>query len=856
MKLLTLQSLISTENGINNDSNSTSNDLAIYCMDLNMSSNLLAVGYIDGCIKIFDLNRHVLISNLDSHNGTVTCLKWSNCGNFLVSGSDDKTIIIWKRVAMKKSLHFSLVKRLIGHESDIQNISLNSADTLMMSCGLDCKIIIWQFTKQTQTFNKVIELDNIHKNFIKSCEFDPTGKFFASISDDKTLKIYKYSFNTINNTFKFNLEVEISEPFKNSKNFKITYFNKMHWSPNGQFLIIPNGTSGQLENCCILIDRLNHWDYSFKLIGNAFPIEVCKFNPSVFINEKENKPDFSINDITEQNLIVATGGQEKCLVLWSTTKSVPLIVIKNLFKKQISDFAWNRNGTNLYISSFDGDIKILSFENTNELEDFMNVTNDDESVAVKAVDPKYNYKFLQKYGALGGKAENDDFGNENDNWKNMESIDEVQIYKQIPKILPNKFILNKNDSHLTSFDNTEIKSVESRNIDEKDKQQQPTVNILIPKKRSTEKNEDGTIKKRRLVLQPVQSKKVETIPEPKVPEKQEKKSQEFNENDLFELENLSRSSLKLPRLGYQTLVQGLKESDFPSEQKQVLFNDPRAMDELTSQLALNKMTMSSVIPDTDLHVQIFKSMNMSFEIRNNKERKMIYDPYNTGSLLETDLSNITKMECYLDGKLMWDYFCIENITHLVSINNDKLLMVLDDHQARILSSKSGMPLTSKMYFNEPIVEVKTFDYNKDSGEYHVLLIGINGTLSVLNERQTLVKEVSITNLLYDPLLEINNLSSKRVKCLKKIFSVKFDKEKHQIQLTLLNFKNLYCSEQEKYNSNLSKNHRTNKQFKMNEGSIIKELRRTNYKFGSNSLLSTERYLYCSRMGCWKLDSQD
>ncbi|CAI8503552.1 unnamed protein product [Hanseniaspora opuntiae] len=599
----------------------------------------------------------------------------------------------------------------------------------MMSCGLDCKIIIWQFTKQTQTFNKVIELDNIHKNFIKSCEFDPTGKFFASISDDKTLKIYKYSFNTINNTFKFNLEVEISEPFKNSKNFKITYFNKMHWSPNGQFLIIPNGTSGQLENCCILIDRLNHWDYSFKLIGNAFPIE---------------------------------------------------------------------------------------------LEDFMNVTNDDESVVVKAVNPKYNYKFLQKYGALGGKAENDDFGNENDNWKNMESIDEVQIYKQIPKILPNKFILNKNDSHLTSFDNAEIKGVESKSIDEKDKQQQPT--------------------------------KVETIPKPKVPEKQENKPQEFNENDLFELENLSRSSLKLPRLGYQTLVQGLKESDFPSEQKQVLFNDPRAMDELTSKLALNKMTMSSVIPDTDLHVQIFKNMNMSFEIRNNKERKMIYDPYNTGSLLETDLSNITKMECYLDGKLMWDYFCIENITHLVSINKDKLLMVLDDHQALILSSKSGMPLTSKVYFNEPIVEVKTFDYNKDSGEYHVLLIGINGTLSVLNERQTLVKEVSITNLLYDPLLEINNLSSKRVKCLKKIFSVKFDKEKHQIQLTLLNFKNLYCSEQEKYNSSLSKNHRTNKQFKMNEGSIIKELRRTNYTFGSNSLLSTERYLYCSRMGCWKLDS--
>ncbi|SGZ38702.1 uncharacterized protein HGUI_00902 [Hanseniaspora guilliermondii] len=854
MKLLTLQSLISTESGINNDSNSTNNDLAIYCMDSNANCNLLAVGYIDGCIKIFDLNRHLLISNLDSHSGTVTCLKWTNCGNFLVSGSDDKTIIIWKKVVVKKSLHFSLVKRLIGHESDIQNISLNSADTLMMSCGLDCKIIIWQFTKQTQSFNKVIELDNIHKNFIKSCEFDPTGKFFASISDDKTLKIYKYSFNTINNSFKFNLEAEISEPFKNSKNFKITYFNKMHWSPNGQFLIIPNGTSGQLENCCIIIDRLNHWDYSFKLIGNAFPIEVCKFNPSVFINENEYKADFSISDITEQNLLVATGGQEKCLVLWSTTKSVPLIVIKNLFKKQISDLAWNRNGTSLYISSFDGDIKILSFENTNELENFMNVTNDDGNILVKAVDPKYNYKFLQKYGALGSKADNDDFGNENDNWKNMESIDEVEIYKQIPKILPNKFILDKNDNQLTSLDNNEIKGQENNKFDEKGKHHQPTVNILVPKKRSIEKNEDGTIKKRRLVLQPVETKKIDSLPEAKVPAKQVNKPQELNESDLFELKTLSKSSLKLPRLGYQTLVQGLKESEFQSEQRQVLFNDSRSMDELTSKLSLNKMTMSSVIPDTDLHVQIFKNMNMSFEIRNNKERKMIYDPYNTGSLLDTDLSNLTKMECYLNGKLMWDYFCNENITHLANINKDKLLMILDDHQAIILSSKSGMPLTNKIYFNEPIVQAKSFGYDENSEEYHVLLIGINGTLSVLNERQALAKEVSITNLLYDPLPGNTNLSSKKIKCLKKIYSVKFDKDKHQIQLTLLNYKSLYHSELEKYLSCLSKNPRSNKSFKLNENSIIKELRRIKYKIDNSSLLTTEEYVYCFRMGCWKIDS--
>ena len=40
MKILSLQALISVENGINNENNSADNDLAIYCMDLNTINNL------------------------------------------------------------------------------------------------------------------------------------------------------------------------------------------------------------------------------------------------------------------------------------------------------------------------------------------------------------------------------------------------------------------------------------------------------------------------------------------------------------------------------------------------------------------------------------------------------------------------------------------------------------------------------------------------------------------------------------------------------------------------------------------------------------------------------------------------
>lgn len=860
MKILSLNTFLRENEFLSPDTASNdSSNLAIYCMDLNKNENLLAVGTIDGCIKIYDMNYNKLVSTLDSHSGTVTCIKWSSCGKFLISGSDDKCIIIWQKQHLnsnsniQKMIHFQLIKRLIGHESDVQNISLNNTNNLLMSCGLDCKIIIWQFNRTSLQFYKLIELNNIHINFIKSCEFDPTGKFFATISDDKVLKIYKYSFNNINNTFKFNLEVEISEPFTESKSFKVTYFSKMHWSPNGQFLIIPNGKSGILDNCCILIDRLNHWDYSFKLIGNALPIEVCKFNPIIFVKENEymNSSD-SLNNITEQNLIIATGGQEKCLVIWSTTKCVPLIVLKNMFTKQISDLTWDKKGCRLYISSFDGDIKILDFEDTNELTDFINLTNDSEDdVKMKAIDPEQNYKFLQKYKNNKGNK------TEGEGSKILETVEDIELEQKVKDLLPKKYQLNKDVDDENVFNKGETLN-NNNNI----KEAQPVVNILVAKRRTNDRNADGTIKKRRVALQTQPAVASPTkIPTPTPTDESNKKNTVDNKNKeiSFNVKNLSKPSIKLPRLGYQTLIQGLKETNNNEEEKQQLFtnNNNTPIEMISSKIGLNTTSISTVLPDTDLHTEICKTTNHVFEIRNSKERKLIYsDPHD----IDESYSNLTKMTCFEKGVIKWEYVCKENITQLLVLNDKRLCLCLDDHQLIFLSIKTGLNITSKLFFNDRILQMKCLQNRKglmetDDDIIYLLLLSENGCITLMTEDRVFLKEIPTSHILYSDLILTGDQNINKIHCYKKIYDIYLDNE-NRLTLDLLVFEKLYQNDFEKYMQSSKNNHSHNKAryFKFDERNIFKQLRKQHYSFNKNEneLLIKESYNYSTNMECWLL----
>lgn len=80
------------------------------------NSQQLAVGYSDGCIRLWDLRSGDCVVTLKGHKSAVTALRYNQSGALLGSGSKDTDIIVWD-VAGEAGLY-----RLRGHKDQVTDL--------------------------------------------------------------------------------------------------------------------------------------------------------------------------------------------------------------------------------------------------------------------------------------------------------------------------------------------------------------------------------------------------------------------------------------------------------------------------------------------------------------------------------------------------------------------------------------------------------------------------------------------------------------------------------------------------------------------------------------------------------------
>lgn len=258
--------------------------------------------------------------------------------------------------------NWRIFRRLIGHDNDVQDLGWSYDSSILVSVGLDSKVVVWS----GHTFEKLKTISS-HQSHVKGLTFDPANKYFATASDDRTIKIWRFTPPGPNSTAhdqmnNFIIEKTISAPFVASP--LTTYFRRCSWSPDGNHIAAANAVNGPVSSVAII--NRGSWDGDINLIGHEGPVEVCAFSPRLFSKIPPDKTPLDAKGQPMQHLVtvIACAGQDKALSLWITSNPRPLVITQDLAVKSISDLAWTPDGKTLFITSLDGSIVAAVFESS------------------------------------------------------------------------------------------------------------------------------------------------------------------------------------------------------------------------------------------------------------------------------------------------------------------------------------------------------------------------------------------------------------------------------------------------------------------------------------------------------------
>jgi len=274
---------------------------------------MLATGCYEGLANVWTVKGE-LQATLARHQGPIFTLKWNKNGDLLLSGSVDKTAIIWDAKSGEVKQQFEC------HVAPTLDVDWKD-ETTFASCSTDKMIYVCELGK-----SKPIRGFQGHTDEVNAIKWDPSGSLLASCSDDCTAKIW--SLNQEKAVFDFR------------QHTKEIY--TIRWNNAGPGSLNPNKP---------LILASASFDATVKLWDVAIGKEL-------FSLSKHSEPVYSIA-FSPNGDYLASGSFDRSIHIWSVKDGALVKTYRG--NGGIFEVCWNSNGLKIAACFSNSVVTVLDF---------------------------------------------------------------------------------------------------------------------------------------------------------------------------------------------------------------------------------------------------------------------------------------------------------------------------------------------------------------------------------------------------------------------------------------------------------------------------------------------------------------
>lgn len=277
-------------------------------------------GSADKSIIIWDFETLKPLNTLVKHYGPVYALTYTNDGRHFLSGGDN-SIKIWKNDG-------TFVKSLTGHSTAVWSIDISKDDKYIVSGSFDNNFRIWDIYA-----GETLHIFDIDKKSILATAINPHNYFIACGTQDGTIVLFTFDNYEIIHTF--------------SAHGGNVY--ALDFSPDGK-LLASAGRDGNIKiwdatrmEIIHLLDKHERSVMDVKFSSNGRYLISCSYDATVRVWDVEtgeqihqfigHKLPVNAVDINPDNQFIISGASDKSIIVWELH---PEILIEYYFADEFA----------------------------------------------------------------------------------------------------------------------------------------------------------------------------------------------------------------------------------------------------------------------------------------------------------------------------------------------------------------------------------------------------------------------------------------------------------------------------------------------------------------------------------------